>query len=239
MGSPAIHPIAYAMGPMRARRSVCESGYAIEFGKGGTRPDFVWATSAVDPLTQSRQTNCPTVSILSGGNGTPAIAYAIPTTHGWGNLRAKGSALSIFEISSKSNGVWRAVGHFRCSEPTCFKFNAPDSQQEGPIERVGWWQLIRPVRTGQGTEQPWVGPSENEDRPKPPPPSCYSRWRDIAYIGGCLLDDCYDACDDGDYAQNSVKFQSSAQFPCPFARVLALLKRAPGECETEKSSIFY
>ena len=188
MGSCDLHLSAYVGRPARGRRGVCDAGHVFlkVIGERGRALPGVW-------LVGYPETHTPPLVRITGGN-------AGLVSHTQLQLRADGGtsgprvASTMFEIFSKSNGGWRAVGHFRCSEPTLLKFEirAPDSPAEGFIEEVGWWQLNRRAqKEGEGTEQPSVGASESEHRPKPPPPR---RIIDGGTNDRCLLDD---AVDDG------------------------------------------
>ena len=171
MGSCAIHPIAYAMGPVRRWTCVRKGEHGIRKVKGerGRAPPGPVAVSWQVPWKRAlrkQQRMVPPQVWLHRTNATLSFAYADPETCRWGNLRAKGGHRSHFEIFSNSNGGWRAVGRFRRSEPALFKMPR-DIPAEGLIEEVGWCQRIRRAqKEGEGTALPSVGASECEHRPK-------------------------------------------------------------------------
>ena len=102
------------------RRGAYASRTCHSEGNQRKRPDVVWATMLVDPLTQSPASNGPTVSNDSWEDGRSSLAYAPLSMCRWGDRRSKGRVLTHFEISSKSNGGEEGIGPFRCTKPPRF-----------------------------------------------------------------------------------------------------------------------
>ena len=170
LGSCAIHPFAYALGPARGRRSVSDVGHAIRKANGRTRPDSVWASRELD--LRKRRMVPPLVKFAGRIAGLKSLTQFQPCADG-GTLGPRavltGSQIQV----SNSNGGLRAVGRFRRSEQPLFNFSpglparrAIGASQHPPAGQFGGVSLGKRVPKSHGGE-----------RKQPPGRGCWSAVR--------------------------------------------------------------
>ena len=149
--------------------------------EGLKRPGAAWATSAVDPLTQSLQTNGPTVSRLQWRNGRSSLAYAPLSMCRWGGLRSDMGFLNSLQNGSKAMDTFAAAedpknhGGAALAAPP-----APDPSRR--LHRGGRGGISQPTSPERRS---WVSDtharSERKRVPGKVPPSA------ALYIGGIIL----------------------------------------------------
>ena len=201
--------------------------------EGRTRPDAVWATSGFDPLTQSPQTNGPTVSKLQWMNCRPSLAQAAPDAYRWGNLRSKGSVQSGLKIHIKIRWPMRkGLDAFAAPTHRRFKFCPETSQQKKAIRASLQPPATIPVGTGRGELAPQPGASECEHQVTVAGPRC-NRWRGISIKRWMFKDDCDGCFDDSEI----LKFKNlGSVLPSSCFRGPALTA-SPGEWPRQSSPI--
>ena len=203
IGFCAIHPIAYAMGPVRTRRDVCKRGHTNWKANGRTRPDSVWASRELGGKSlgkghsRKRQTVPPLVK-FAGRLVRRCLHSCLRVRADGGTSGPRvGHRPGFLNSTSKSNGGEEAVGPFRGSDPPFFKVNAPDSPSRSPYRkgsRPTPAGQLRGVSRGKRVSQSHGG-SECDHLAESVGPRRYvdggiGRWRclyDVADVGAVLV----------------------------------------------------